>query len=105
MTEICATNERRQPDSALSGREICGAPDPGLAPRRLSSVSPAPGYTLAPFRGWDHRIGRITRRKEGEAPDAHAVSAEEKSHRKTVITECIPALKHIAPREISWEKP
>jgi hypothetical protein len=55
MNSICGSDECRHPDSAPSGRGIWEAANPGLAPRRLGSAPPAPGFTLEPLRGLNHR--------------------------------------------------
>ncbi len=56
MSNGCAGDGLRQPDSDLSGRGIRRAPDPGLAPRRRASRCQPRALRLSPSRAPDAEI-------------------------------------------------
>ena len=57
--DTCGIDESRNPDSARTWREILGAPDPGLAPRRYAPRRQPRAILLRPFGAPD--FGRLSR--------------------------------------------
>jgi hypothetical protein len=85
MSNICGTDDERQPEFRPFRAGEVGVPDPGLAPRRWGSASPAPGFTIQPLRGQDRQTaGKTTAdpaAEQAQRASVHLDPAAEEAHR------------------------